>query len=217
MMLSLPKSIAFPTGSRMNVVSPNLPADARTPSLQRLLFEPNISLNGLITEETTLPFFLDRLVKVRASGEDIILELNTAGGDADAACRIALEIRLFIRHSGRRAYCVGKTVVYSAGVSIFAAFPKSCRFLTEDAVLLVHERRLQKSLELTGPLKSCIQIVSEQLHMLRTAERQELEGFRELTAGSRLGTDELYQLATKNCYIPAAQALELGLIAEILA
>jgi len=115
----------------------NIPADAERPSRLKLLFEPNISLNGLIAEESTLPFFLERLAAVRSSGEDIILELNTAGGDADAACRIALEIRLFIRHSGRQAYCVGKTVIYSAGVSIFAAFPKSCRFLTEDAVLLV--------------------------------------------------------------------------------
>jgi hypothetical protein len=74
---------------------------------------------------------------------------------------------------------VGKTVVYSAGIPIFAAFPKSCRFLTEGAVLLVHERRLEKSLDLKGPLKSCIQIVTEQLHMLKTAERQEMEGFRQ--------------------------------------
>jgi ATP-dependent protease ClpP protease subunit len=205
-----------PRGSAMNVELTNRPVDAGRPSLQQLLFGPNISLNGRISEESTLPFFLERLAAVRASGEDIILELNTAGGDADAACRIALEIRLFIRHSGRQAYCVGKTVVYSAGVTIFAAFPNSCRFLTEDAVLLVHERRLEKSLELNGPIKSCIQIVSEQLHMLETAERQELEGFRELTEGSTLGTDELYELATRNCYIPAAQALELGLIAEVL-
>ncbi|WP_280812031.1 hypothetical protein [Mesorhizobium sp. L48C026A00] len=43
------------------------------------------------------------------------MEINTNGGDADAARRIALEIRLFRQHSGRNAYCVGKTKVYSAG------------------------------------------------------------------------------------------------------
>jgi ATP-dependent protease ClpP protease subunit len=199
----------------MNIGSARELATSR-PEDQRLLFEPNISLNGSITEETTLPFFLDRLAAVRASGEDLILELNTAGGDADAACRIALEITLFIRHSGRRAFCVGKTVVYSAGVTILAAFPRSCRFLTEDAVLLVHERRLEKSLELSGPIKACIQIVTEQLHMLKTAEKLELEGFRKLTEGSKVGVDDLYDLATRNCYIHAKEALELELVGEVL-
>jgi hypothetical protein len=74
------------------------------PSTEDLLFRPNISLNGRISEEATLPFFLERLLSVRNAGEDLILELNTMGGDADAATRIALEIKLFIRHSGRRAF-----------------------------------------------------------------------------------------------------------------
>jgi hypothetical protein len=113
------------------------------------------------------------------------LELNTDGGDADVARRIALEIRLFQRHSGRSAYCVGKTKVYSAGVTIFAAaLKKARRCLTDDAVLLVHERRVDTSLVLKGPLKSCIQIVSEQLELLKTAEKLEREGFAELVAGS---------------------------------
>jgi ATP-dependent protease ClpP protease subunit len=186
------------------------------PSDERLLFEPNIPLNGRISEEQTLPYFLDRLRALRDGKDDMILELNTAGGDADAACRIALEIRLFIKHSGKKAYCVGKTVVYSAGITILAAFPKSARFLTEDTVLLIHERRLEKSLKLKGPLKSCIQIVSEQLHSLETARAQELEGFRQLTEGSLLDVDELYKRATKNCYLPAAEALRLGLVGGVL-
>jgi ATP-dependent protease ClpP protease subunit len=186
------------------------------PSTEDLLFRPNISLNGRISEEATLPFFLDRLQSVRDAGEDLILELNTIGGDADAAARIALEIRLFIRHSGRRAFCVGKTVVYSAGVTILAAFPRSCRFLTEDAVLLVHERQLDKSLELKGPIKACVQIVTEQLRMLETAQGQELAGFRALIEDSDLSLDELYAQASKSCYLAAREALGLGLIAEIL-
>jgi ATP-dependent protease ClpP protease subunit len=182
---------------------------------QHLLFEPNISINGLITDDT-LAFFLDRLATIRSDGQDMILELNTDGGDADVARRIALEVRLFLRHSGRKACCVGKTKVYSAGVTILAAFPRECRFLTDDAVLLIHERRLDDSVSLKGPLKSCVQIVKEQLEMLETAERLELEGFRELVEGSSLTTDSLYDRATKNFYIHAKEALEAGLIAAIL-
>ncbi|RUW46071.1 hypothetical protein EN784_31840 [bacterium M00.F.Ca.ET.141.01.1.1] len=185
------------------------------PSQRQLLFEPNISINGLINEGT-VPFFLGRLQDVRDSGQDMLMELNTNGGDADAARRIAHEIRLFRRHSGRNAYCVGKTNVYSAGVTVFAAFPKPCRFLTEDAVLLVHERRMETNITLNGPMKSCIQIIREQLALLETAEQLEKEGFTELVAGSTLSPDELYRRATKNCYIHAREALELGIVAGVL-
>ncbi|RWP18799.1 MAG: peptidase S14 [Mesorhizobium sp.] len=187
----------------------------RAPSLRQLLFEPNIAVNGLI-DDGTVVFFLGHLEAVRQSGDDLIMELNTNGGDADAARRIALEIRLFRQHSGRNAYCVGKTKVYSAGVAIFAAFPKPFRFLTTDAVLLVHERRMQTSVELNGPMKSSIQIVREQLALLETAERLEMEGFKELVEGSSLSVDELYRRATTNCYIHAEEALDLGIVADLL-
>jgi ATP-dependent protease ClpP protease subunit len=182
---------------------------------QELLNRPNISLNGMISAET-LSFFLQRLQDVRASNQHLVMELNTEGGDADIARRIALEIRLFRRHGGREAYCVGKTNVYSAGVTIFAAFPRERRFLTEDAVLLIHERRLDQAVQLCGPIKASIQIIREQLSMLETAHKLEMEGFRELVEGSNLSVDELFERATSNCYLHAEEALELGLIAEIL-
>jgi ATP-dependent protease ClpP protease subunit len=180
-----------------------------------LLHRPNISLNGKISNET-LSFFLQRLQEVRGSNEHLVMELNTEGGDADIARRIALEIRLFVRHAEQDAYCVGKTNVYSAGVTIFAAFPRERRFLTEDAVLLVHERRLDQAVPLCGPIKASIQIIREQLSMLETAHELEMEGFRELVEGSRLSVEELYERATSNCYLHAREALELRLVAEIL-
>lgn len=189
--------------------------DGSAPGQDKLLFQPNISINGLIDDET-VSFFLGRLETVRKNGQDMIMELNTSGGDADAARRMALEIRLFRRHSGRDAFCVGKTKVYSAGVTIFAAFPRQDRFLTEDAVLLVHERRMETSIALNGPIRSCIQIVREQLALLETSQRLEMEGFRELVEGSSLSADELYRRATENCYINAAEALSLGMIGGIL-
>ncbi len=182
------------------------PIDKKRPDTQALLFEPSISINGLITGET-LTYFLDRLAKVRADRTDLYVEINTDGGDADVARRIALEIRLFDRHSGRTAFCIGKTKIYSAGVTIFAAFPKARRFLADDAVLLVHERRMDTEVILKGPLKSCIQIISEQLQLLKAAEKVEREGFRELVVGSSIDADELYARATNNCYIAAEDAL----------
>lgn len=191
-------------------------AHGKRPPAATLLFRPNVSINGMI-DDTTVAFFLGRLEQVRAGGEDMIMELNTGGGDADAARRIALEVRLFAQHSGRQAYCVGKTKVYSAGVTILAAFARNCRFLTEDAVLLIHERRLETTVTLNGPMKSCMQIIREQLALLETAVTLEMEGFAELARGSAISTEELYRRAVENCYINAKEAAEIGLIAEILA
>jgi hypothetical protein len=176
-------------------------------------FEPKISINGLINDGT-VAFFLSRLEQLRKDDRDIVLELNTSGRDADAARRIALEIQLFLGHSGRRAFCVGKTKVYSAGVSIFGAFPRHARFVTGDAVLLVHELRLENTIELKGSLRSCLQIIREQLALLETAEVLEKQGFQALIEGSSISIDETYKRATNNCYI---DALRLGLIADILA
>jgi ATP-dependent protease ClpP protease subunit len=190
------------------------PAAAR-PDNAQLLFKPNISINGLI-EDATVAFFLGRLEKVRAGDQPMIMEINTDGGAADAARRIALEVRLFTKFSGLGAYCVGKSNVYSAGVTLFAAFPKRARFLTEDAILLVHERRLDSTIDLKGPLKSCLQIVREQLALLETAERLEVENFKALVKGSSMSFDEIRERATTNCYIHAEEALKLGLVEEIL-
>jgi len=190
------------------------PTPARL-SDKELLFHPNISLNGSITADT-LAFFLQRLEAVREARQHLVMELCTDGGDADVARRIAMEVRLFSRHSGKQAFCVGKTTVYSAGVTILAAFPRHSRFLTEDAILLIHERRLETTLQLNGPIKAVMQMVQEQLSLLETANALEMEGFRELVDGSALSLDELYKRATGNCYLPAREAKELGLVAAIL-
>jgi ATP-dependent protease ClpP protease subunit len=189
---------------------------ARRDDLHRLLFEPNIRINVPI-DEKTLGDFLEQLATVRSGQQDLILELNTIGGDADIARRIAEEIRLFDAHSGRTASCVGKTFVYSAGVTILAAFKKSRRFVTHDTVLLIHERRMDgQQLQMSGPISSSIQIVREALSLLETGQRLETDGFAELVEGSRLTVEELIECIRANCYMTAQQCLERGLIEDIL-
>jgi ATP-dependent protease ClpP protease subunit len=186
------------------------------PSDQELLFRPNLSITGTITSDT-VAFALGRLEEIRANQSTLVTEINTDGGDADAARRIALEVRLFREHFGQRAYCVGKSNVYSAGVTIFASFAKPNRFLTDDAILLIHERRLETTLQLNGPIRSCLQIAREQLSLLETAQDLELTGFEELIDGSDLTIEQLYEMATTNCYMTARVALKHGLIGGILA
>lgn len=182
--------------------------------LHRLLFDPNLRIHGLI-DDTVVTKALDDLKTVRSGEDDLYVEIDTPGGDADGARRLALEFKLFLKHSGRNGYIIGKNTVYSAGVTVLAAFPKACRFLCPQAVLLIHERRLEKDLVLNGPIRSCLQIVREQLALLETAERLENEGFADLVQGSRTSLEELRDHALTNCYLMAARALELGLVEDI--
>jgi ATP-dependent protease ClpP protease subunit len=209
-------SLVRPARQRKFEMDQRIDSSSSRPPDRQLLFEPNLSINGLISPDT-LGFVLDRLNRVRSDGIDLQVELNTQGGDADVARRIALEVRLFRRHSGQKAFCVGKTCVYSGGITILAAFERENRYLTDDAVLLVHERRLDQTLQLTGPIKSCLQIVREQLQLLETTEALEMEGFRELVEGSALSLDDIYERAKTNCYLTAEEAQEAGLIGGILA
>lgn len=191
-------------------------ADRNTvPDLYRLLFAPDMQINGPI-DESTLAYVLDRLSFIHAGNQDLVLELNTIGGDADVARRIALELRLFAAHSGRSAFCVGKTYVYSAGVTILAAFRREYRFLTEDAVLLIHERHMEQDLALVGPVEANLQIIREKMSLLESARRLENEGFADLVEGSRLTVEQLLQCIRANCYMTAKAALDHGLVEKIL-
>lgn len=195
---------------------PLAPATAApiVPDFQRLLFNPNARIHGVISDPTVSNFLSD-LKAVRDSGDDLYVEIDTPGGDADGARRIALEVGLFLKHSGRCGFVVGKNTVYSAGVTVFAAFPKQSRFLCPQAVLLIHERRLEKQIALNGPIRSCLQIIREQLALLETAEKLEDEGVSDLVADSRLSLEELRNRALNNCYMMAEEALELGLVNSI--
>jgi len=195
---------------------PPLQADSYPePDRHKLLFEPNVRIHGLIDDNIVLAFLKD-LKTVRDNKSDLYVEIDTPGGDADGARRISLEIKLFLAYSGLNGYILGKNTVYSAGMTIFAAFPRAARFLCPQAVLLIHERRLDKDISLKGPIRGSLQIIREQLALLETAEKLEDEGFSDLIRGSRISLDELRDLALNNCYMMADKALELDLVRDVV-
>jgi hypothetical protein len=78
------------------------------------------------------------------------------------------EVRL-LRHQHRRdIWFLGKTLVASA---VMAAFPKKKRWLTRDAALLIHGRRMLKSLHLEGTLGSCRRVLEEMIADIVVEER----------------------------------------------
>lgn len=180
-----------------------------------LLFEPNIRIFGPI-DNATVWDVLNKLEEIRKTDAPVVLELTTQGGDADAALRIALEIRLCRRWHGRQTHFIGKTNVMSAGITIMSAFPRECRALTDDTELLIHERRMTKTINLEGPMGSNIQILREQLALVEAAERVERRGFEDLADGSTLSADEIFRRAKENFYLTAHEAYDLGLVASVI-
>ena len=94
---------------------------------------------------------------LRQAGDgDLAIEMTTLGGGADFARRIALEVKQARgRHPGRLLF-LGKTVVYSAGTTVMAAFPREDRYLTADAVLMIHCRQMEEKIALSGPIRSSL-------------------------------------------------------------
>jgi ATP-dependent protease ClpP protease subunit len=117
---------------------------------------------------------------------------------------------------GRETLFVGKTFVMSAGITIMAAFPRDGRFLTRDTQLLIHERRIDRSIDLDGPMGANIQILSEQLESVKAAERVEKDGFAEFAAGGDISCEELFERAKSNFYLAAQEALDMRLIEVVI-
>jgi ATP-dependent protease ClpP protease subunit len=175
---------------------------------------PAIRLYGSV-DQSMLAEFLRQRAEAPAEGP-IVFELSTSGGDADVGRRIAQEIRAW-RGGGAALYFLGKSYVYSAGVTVMAAFARERRFLTADCELLVHERRLSKTLQLDGALHACMVQVKSALAEIVSGQRLERAGFADLVQGSSLSLADL-EARVRECdwYVPAAEARELGLVGGIV-
>jgi ATP-dependent protease ClpP protease subunit len=179
------------------------------------VLNPQIRLLGRI-DEILFDSFLKQMAEVPETEDPVAIELMTFGGDPEIARRFALEIRLATARLQRRLVFIGKTVVYSAGVGVMAAFPRADRFLTRDALLMIHGRELELTVQLSGSLTVGAQRLRQVLAQIETGLRLEQEGFRSLAEGSKLTLDELTERAATNWYLLAAEALRYRLIAGLV-
>jgi ATP-dependent protease ClpP protease subunit len=180
-----------------------------------ILDRPQISLVGDI-DKFSVERFLDQLGQAEQAGGDVALELTTLGGDAEMARRIVLEIdRARTRLRGRLLF-LGKTVVYSAGTTIMSAFPRGDRWLSEDAMLMIHCRKLDKTVEVSGPIRASLPQVNALKAQLETGIALEERNFRRLIEGSDVSLDEMFERALHNWYLSAEDALGRGLVGGIV-
>lgn len=163
-----------------------------------------------------LAIWLDALNGARSGSGPLVLELGTTGGDAEIGRRMAEDVRLFRQKTGRRALFLGRTTVYSAGVTIMAGFPREDRWLSRDTGLMIHGRKLQKTVDLDGPLRTERPRVEAVLAEIDEGLRIERAGFEQLIAGSTVTLEELERETIGDWYLTAQAALERRLIAGLI-
>jgi ATP-dependent protease ClpP protease subunit len=147
----------------------------------------------------------------------IVTELSTLGGDPEVARMMGEDIRFHSENSkNRRFVFLGKAAIYSAGTTFMSFFSLENRYLTRGARLMIHERKLEKQLHITGPLTTCVATVTAALHEIEASIAIQNEGFENLIRGSKVTMNEVLNRAPGNWYIEANEAKSLGLVAEVL-
>ena len=147
----------------------------------------------------------------------VVTELSTLGGDPEVARMMGEDIRF---HSDTNPDCryvfLGKATVYSAGATFMSFFARENRYLTRGTRLMIHERKMDKTLEISGPLTTCVASVKAMLHEIEHSIAIQNEGFEMLIAGSSVTMDDVLTRAPNNWYIEASEAQSLGLIEGII-
>ena len=147
----------------------------------------------------------------------VVVELSTLGGDPEVARMMGEDIRF---HSDvepdRRFVFLGKAAIYSAGATFMSFFAIANRYLTRGTRLMIHERKMDKALQVSGPLTTCVPTVEALLNELKHSIAIQNEGFENLVRGSRVTMEEVLRRAPENWYLEAQEALDLGLIAGVL-
>ena len=176
---------------------------------------PSIRLSGVVDYEM-YEKFLDQLAVAPEEGL-VVVELSTLGGDPEVARMMGEDVRFHSDNEPERRFVfLGKAAIYSAGTTFMSFFARPNRYVTRGARLMIHERKLSKTLEINGPLTSCIAGIKAALHEVEASIAIQNEGFENLVRGSQVTMDEVLRRAPENWYLEAAEAQGLGLIEGVL-
>lgn len=189
------------------------PADSRAVRYP-LLARPHIHLSGSV-DQAMYASFREQLAAAPAQGT-LVIAISTLGGDPEVARLMGDEVRLMRDYTGREILFLGQVAVYSAGATFMSAFPVDKRFLTKGTRIMIHERIMTSTIELSGPLKSLVATLKAKLHEIEHSVQIEEEGFRDLVAGSSIDFAEVCKRAPANWYIEAEEARDLGLVLDVI-
>lgn len=176
---------------------------------------PQVLLAGPVDYEM-YKSFREQLTRGATSGL-VVIELSTLGGDPEVARMMGEDIRFHSElSSDRRFVFLGKAAIYSAGATFMSFFATCNRYLTRGTRVMIHERKMDKVLQVTGPLTTCVPSVEALLNEIKHSIAIQNEGFENLVRGSQVPMEEVLRRAPGNWYLEAQEALELGLIAGVI-
>ncbi|MEG3163071.1 ATP-dependent Clp protease proteolytic subunit [Sphingomonas sp. PB2P19] len=179
-----------------------------------LLAVPHVQLHGPVNDQM-YDSYKFQLANAPTNGP-LVVSITTLGGDPEMARAMADNIRLLREYTDRETLFLGKVAVYSAGATFMSAFPVHSRFLTKHTRLMIHERSMQSTIQLNGPLNTLSHALRAKLHEIEDSIEIQNEGFRDLVAGSKVSFEELKARAPDNWYIEADEALALGLVLDVI-
>jgi ATP-dependent Clp protease protease subunit len=179
-----------------------------------LLASPQIQLHGTV-DDAMYNNFKSQLAAATDDGP-LVVSITTLGGDPEMARSMGDTIRLLREYTGRETLFLGKVAVYSAGATFMSAFPADKRFLTRGSRLMIHERIMNSTVQLSGPLNTLAPVLLAKLNEIQDSIRIQDEGFAALVEGSKVSLDELRAKAPSNWYIEAEEARDLGLVLDII-
>jgi ATP-dependent protease ClpP protease subunit len=187
-----------------------------TPTLTATDFRsPAILLSGTV-DQAMYASFRDQLSRAPTEGLCVV-ELSTLGGDPEVARMMGEDVRFHSDLSPeRRIVFLGKAAIYSAGTTFMSFFAKPNRYLTRGTRLMIHERLMSSTLQLNGPLTSCLASVKAKLHELEASIEIQNEGFANLATDSKVSLEDIINRAPANWYVEAQEAAELGLIEAVI-
>jgi ATP-dependent protease ClpP protease subunit len=176
---------------------------------------PSVLLCGTV-DYAMYNSFRDQLAAAPTSGL-VVVELSTLGGDPEVARMMGEDVRYHSELEPDRHFVfLGKAAIYSAGTTFMSFFTRDNRYLTRGTRLMVHERKLNKTLNIDGPLTTCVATVKATLHEIEASIAIQNEGFENLVRGSSVTMEQLLEKAPFNWYIEAQEALNFGLIKAVL-
>lgn len=160
--------------------------------------------------------FRDQLARAPTSGL-VVIELSTLGGDPEVARMMGEDVRFQSEiNPERRLVFLGKAAIYSAGATFMSFFAVPNRYLTRGTRVMIHERKMDKHLHVSGPLTTCIASVRAVLHDLEHSIAIQNEGFENLVRGSSITMEDVLKRAPENWYVEAQDAKAFGLIADVI-
>jgi ATP-dependent protease ClpP protease subunit len=127
---------------------------------------PAVVLSGTVDYDM-YNSFRAQLAKTPDTGL-IVVVLSTLGGDPEVARMMGEDVRYHSDLDPNRHFVfLGKAAIYSAGTTFMSFFARDNRYLTRGTRLMVHERKMNKTLAIDGPLTTCVATVTATLHEIQ--------------------------------------------------